>query len=72
MKKLKLTWYDVLNHKQGGKWWGYIDNFLPVVADVGYEYFVWNWRIYRIIKYTDTPSSLSYEDTGLSVADIKG
>jgi hypothetical protein len=76
MKKLnlypKLTWHDVLDsYKPNSKWWGSIDKFLPVVIDLGYEYFAWNERIYSVERYVDTPSGFSYQDTDLTVYDIK-
>jgi hypothetical protein len=64
----KLTWHNVLDsYKPNSWWWGHIDKFVQATVGLGYDYFVWNDRVYKYLYYEKS----LYEDTGLTRDDIK-
>jgi hypothetical protein len=64
------TWQSVLNPNY--KFHGDIGTFFLVVTQSGYPYFLWNDRVYKVMKSDRTAMvNRSYVDTGLLVGDIK-
>lgn len=60
-----ITWRDVVTCKT---WLGSIDRMYKYALELGYEYFMWNDRIYHIpAKLGGKPEVI---DTGLTVNDI--
>lgn len=57
-----MSWIHVLDCK---KYWGSLDTFAAFASQSGYRFFNWNGSIYFIL------SSGLYEDTGLTVEDVK-
>lgn len=61
-----LSFRDVLTCKT---WLGDIDRMYKYACELGYEYFLWNDRVYRIPpKLGGKPEVI---DTGLTVSDVQ-
>lgn len=55
-----LTWEDVFDCKIN---YGHIDNIVAKVYGTGYEYFIWNDRIYKLVGNNDyKPTEYLKED----------
>ena len=65
--KLNITWRDVLDCKMSA---GYnIEQFIPLVMQMRYQYFNWNGRVYKpqldLVK-----NKIDYVDTSLTTDDL--
>ena len=58
----KLSWKNILDCK---KWYGHISAIADQARMVGYEYFIWNDRIYK------TSGTDGWTDTNKSMDDIQ-
>lgn len=66
--KLNITWRDVMDCKMTA---GYnIEQFIPLVMQMRYQYFNWNGRIYQPQLNLVNSYKIGYIDTGLTVEDL--
>jgi hypothetical protein len=64
----KPRWRDVLDsYKPHSRWWGHISKFIEATACLGYDYFIWNDRVYKYLRYEES----LYETTEFTRYDIK-
>lgn len=61
----QLTYRDVLTCKT---WLGHIERMYKYAIDLGYEYFLWNDRVYRVEGALGAEPEVW--DTGLGVKDV--